>query len=337
MFNSAFAQSSFDSHNQLKVSINSEGHQMTLNIPLDKILFKIIPHYDSNGISTYNAIELEPSYRQLYSQIGFPDQNSKAAFVYPIFTQGAYSHPGFYDYYKTKCPECLTIPIPDQIQGGYSSSFKTATILKLLNYTQITDVDIDKNPNILKNFDRIVVLHNEYVTKKEFDAITNFQNVTFLFPNALYAEVKTDYSNNTITLIRGHGYPDEQVRNGFDWAYDNSKFEYNAECTDWNFYHRGKNNFSFLNCYPEYTLLTDKQMWITLHQEDPTDLFTDIDSWLRYHDDATTKAVLNDFDLQGSHVPIWIQDVGVLVLNQDISVTEFENMLDYLVEKNVIT
>jgi hypothetical protein len=32
-------------------------------------------------------------------------------------------------------------------------------------------MDIDRNPAILKKFDKIIVLHNEYVTKKEFNAI----------------------------------------------------------------------------------------------------------------------------------------------------------------------
>lgn len=213
----------------MKVVIHSEGHEQILNIPLDSILFKIVPHYNSEGISTYNTVELNPSQQSFYSKISFSSPSNKVAFVYPLFTQAAYTKFGFYDYYKNKCQTCLTVSIPDQIQGGYSSSYKTATILKLLNYSQITDVDIDKNPDILKNYDRIIVLHNEYVTKKEFDAITKHPNVTFLFPNALYAEVKTDYNNNTITLIRGHGYPSVEIRNGFEWKYDNSRFEYNAD------------------------------------------------------------------------------------------------------------
>ena len=39
-------------------------------------------------------------------------------------------------------------------------------ILKLLNYKFLSDIDIDKNPEILKNFDKVILLHNEYVTKK---------------------------------------------------------------------------------------------------------------------------------------------------------------------------
>ena len=72
----------------------------------------------------------------------------------------------------------------------------------------------------------MIVLPNEYVTKKEFDAITNHPDVVFLYPNALYAQVRTNYTDNTITLVHGHGYPDIKIKNGFGWKYDSSKYDY---------------------------------------------------------------------------------------------------------------
>ena len=79
------------------------------------------------------------------------------------------------------------------------------------------------------------MLHNEYVTEKEFDAITNYPKVVYLYPNALYAKVISNYDNNTITLIRGHEYPSPQIGNGFDWKFDNSVLEYDNSCADWKF------------------------------------------------------------------------------------------------------
>ncbi|MDE1727489.1 MAG: hypothetical protein KGH89_09565, partial [Thaumarchaeota archaeon] len=105
-----------------------------------------------------------------------------------------------------------------------------AWVLKLLNYSYVKDQDVDKNPDILKQYKRVIILHNEYVTKKEFDAITSHPDVVFLYPNALYAQVQTNYDNDTITLVRGHGYPDSAIRNGFDWKYDNSRYEYDIDC-----------------------------------------------------------------------------------------------------------
>ncbi|MDE1764623.1 MAG: hypothetical protein KGH88_10345, partial [Thaumarchaeota archaeon] len=124
--------------------------------------------------------------------------------------------------------------------------------MKLLNYPYLTDEDIDQNPGILKQYERVIVLHNEYVTKKEFDAILSHPDVVFLYPNALYAQVRTNYTDNTITLVHGHGYPDSIIKNGFDWKYDNSKYEYGVDCNNWHFYKSG--NYSMLNCYPEFAM-----------------------------------------------------------------------------------
>ena len=108
---------------------------------------------------------------------------------------------------------------------------------------------MDKNPNILSQYDKVIVLHNEYVTQKEFDAITNHTHVIYLYPNSLYAKINVNYDQHTITLLRGHGFPDKIIANGFDWKFDNSQMEYNTLCDDWNF--TAVKNGIMLNCYPE--------------------------------------------------------------------------------------
>ena len=81
------------------------------------------------------------------------------------------------------------------------------------------------------------MLHNEYVTRTMFDAITSHPNVIYLYPNALYAEIEVDYDNNTITLIRGHNYPESEIVNGFDWEFENTHpYEYDDTCLDMEFY-----------------------------------------------------------------------------------------------------
>lgn len=177
--------------------------------------------------------------------------------MYPIFTQAAYGEYGFYNYYDKECgKECLTITIPSGFTPTYSSSMGTSKVLPLLNYSRITDVDIDKNPDILKKYHKVIILHNEYVTKKEFDAITSHPHVIYLFPNALYAEVRTNYTDNTFTLVRGHGYPDSSIGNGFDWKYDNSNLEYDTTCNNMTL--ATIPNGKMLNCYPAYRSLFDK-------------------------------------------------------------------------------
>jgi hypothetical protein len=229
----------------------------------------------------------------------------------------------------------LTISIPNNFKGTYSSSIVGSYVLSTLNYSYITDVDIDKNPDILKQYKRVIVLHNEYVTKKEFDAITNHPDVVYLYPNALYAEVKSDYTTNTITLVRGHGYPDQDIRNGFGWGSDNSKYEYNVNCDDWTFY--TKANKTMLNCYPEYAMLYLPEMLVLLQKADPTELLDDTSNWLRYPNDLNySRELLLDYDINGTLIPQWVVNPAQWVLNGEINKSEFLGMLDYLYKNNII-
>jgi hypothetical protein len=203
--------------------------------------------------------ELKNELTETYKEIGFLDQEPNAAFIVPIFTSTAYWEPSFYTYYRGECnTSCLTKKIEFDKPFGFSASANAIKILDLLGYDYLTDIDVDRNPSILQSYEKIIVLHNEYVTKTEFDAITNHPKVIFLAPNALYAEVKTDYQNNTITLIRGHNYPQSEIRNGFNWQFDNSEFEYNTHCENWKFYEI--ENGVMLNCYPEYQIEVDKKL-----------------------------------------------------------------------------
>ena len=200
--------------------------------------------------------ELRPENQKLYDMLSNVD--NKTVVIYPIFTASAYDSPGFYDYYNGDCDmTCLTVHIKPILRteiGGNS-----AQILKLLDYNFLSDVEIDKNPKILENFDKVILLHNEYVTKKEFNAITSHPNVIYLYPNSLYAEVEIDYEQNAITLIRGHSYPDKEIANGFDWEFENTDpYEYDKECKNWEFYEI--TNGKMLNCYPEALIYEDSRL-----------------------------------------------------------------------------
>lgn len=176
--------------------------------------------------------------------------------ILPVFTSTAYYEPGFYTYYRGECSiSCLTKKIQYTQPYGYSASSNAAKIFELLGYKTITDVEVDKNPKILTNYKKVIVLHNEYATQKEFDAITTHPHVLYLYPNALYGKISTNYQNDTVTLIRGHGYPTKELKNGFDWKDDNSKDEYNNLCSNWKF--RDIENGKMLNCYPENIISSD--------------------------------------------------------------------------------
>jgi hypothetical protein len=235
----------------------NEGKRQSIIVLKKDLIFNTKIIDDKNSIHPkYVNIEKKPELSNFYKQVASANAFD-AVFVYPIFTQGAYSEHGFYNYYDKTCgTECLTLAIPSRIIPAYSSSMSISLILPLLNYSHITDVDIDKNPNILKKYHKVIVLHNEYVTKVEFDAITSHPNVVYLYPNALYAEVRTNYTDNTFTLIKGHGYPTPSIENGFDWKFDNSDLEYDTVCKNLTF--KTISNGKMLNCYPAYRGLFDK-------------------------------------------------------------------------------
>ena len=203
--------------------------------------------------------ELDESKLDIYQNL---KNNKKSAVVFPIFTAAAYSEPGFYTFYRGECDQefhgvlfreddCLTVKIDEEYNPGFTSSANGLQVLSLLGYDVITDITIHQNPNVLAQYEKIILLHNEYVTSVEFDAIISHPNVIYLYPNALYAEIDVNYDNNTMTLIRGHQYPDESIANGFDYAIEQEfhDYEYDSDCLEWEFIEI-ENGFH-LNCYPD--------------------------------------------------------------------------------------
>jgi len=200
---------------------------------------------------------LNPNKMDIYNEVAVWNDPQKTVVVYPYFTSVAYNEPGFYTYFRGECDDCTTTKFA-QPTPLYTSSGMGHQALTLLGYTSITDVEIDKNPGILQQFDKVIILHNEYVTRAMFDAITSHPNVIYLYPNALYAEIEVDYVDETITLIRGHNYPEPEIANGFDWEFDNTHpYEYDNLCADMEFYQI--ENGWITNCYPENFFLKDHQ------------------------------------------------------------------------------
>ena len=187
--------------------------------------------------------------------------NANAVVIYPIFTAAAYQVDGFYSYYLGYCDEsCITNLSFETFNFDYGGSGATSQILYHFGYNFLTDIEVDQNPGILDNYETVILLHNEYVTKKEFDAISTHPNLIFIHPNALYAEINVNYDDNTMTLIRGHNYPEPEIANGFDYAIEEKfhEYEYETECTNWEFIEI-ENGFH-LNCYPEAIIIKNLEI-----------------------------------------------------------------------------
>jgi len=218
---------------------------------------------DEDGTQVYKEIHflLKTENNKIYSEIGIIDESHNSVIVVPIFTLIGYNDPGFYSYYREECnTTCITdLPIRYDLRYTFESSVNAIKILRLLGYPYITDIEISKNPDILNLFDKVILLHSEYVTRVEFEAITQHPKVVYLYPNALYAEVEYNHEEDTITLIRGHGYPSSEIKNGFEWKFDNTHpFEYDTVCDDWEFFEII--NGIMLNCYPDNMIFQDEKL-----------------------------------------------------------------------------
>ena len=208
------------------------------------------------------ALGLNPNQIDKYNEVAVWNDPQKTVVVYPFLTFSAYNEPGFYDYYSGKCNDCTTTKIT-QPTVLYTSSGIGHQALTILGYPSIPDIEIDKNPSILQQFDKVIMLHNEYVTRTMFNAITNHPNVLYLYPNALYAEIEVNYMDETITLIRGHNYPEPGITNGFDWELDNTHpYEFDSVCLDMEIY-KIENGW-MTNCYPENLFLQNTEQLFKL-------------------------------------------------------------------------
>ena len=193
-----------------------------------------------------------------YNEIAlWHDDSQSTVVIFPLFTATAYAYDGFYDYFGGKCDGCTTttIKVPE---FRYTSSGNAIQAFDLLGYDIINDATLDQNPDILKRYDKVIMLHNEYVTRDMFDAVTSHPKVIYLYPNAFYAEIDVNYIDNTITLIRGHDYPlEDPVSNGFDWEFDNTHpFEFDNDCVNMELYPirdpRSNGSIHWMaNCYPD--------------------------------------------------------------------------------------
>jgi len=245
------------------------GKLIQTNVPS---LFKVMAYENDfemiDGKKIWRDVfyELDESKMMIYDEL---KNNKKSVVVFPIFTAAAYSEPGFYTFYRGDCDQefhgvlfrdddCLTVKLEEEYSPLFTSSANGVQVLNLLDYEIITDITIHQNPEILLEYEKIILLHNEYVTSIQFDAITSHPNVIYLYPNALYAEIDFDEELWEISLIRGHNYPDPLIRNGFDWKFDNSLEEYDVTCEDMKF--SKIDNGWMLNCYPENILHKSKEL-----------------------------------------------------------------------------
>jgi len=191
----------------------------------------------------------ETRYFEQYEELVAP-QNSVV--IYPILTQSAYQWGGIHHFYLGRCDTCDVVKIDEYYDPIFSVGAKSFRILEFLGYDVLDDVDIDMNPNILKKYDSVILLHNEFVTENEFLALTSHPNVIHLYPGAFNSKIIINYFDDTMILERGPAYPQSDIKSGFDWEFDNSDITDDTTCENWDFYKI--DNGYMLNCTPEFLI-----------------------------------------------------------------------------------
>lgn len=155
----------------------------------------------------------------------------RIGFVEPTFTDAAYDHKFYVFYVKyATAPSKTNITTNLNLLNSKLSLHQSGTIhnvfalihlihdiRKISNATHIsilndTDVNNGKifNKHQVNLFDILVLGHQEYVTQKEYDNlkqfVTNGGSMILMDGNVFYAQVKYFGNNDTISLIKGHGW-----------------------------------------------------------------------------------------------------------------------------------
>jgi len=163
------------------------------------------------------------------------NSQAKIAEVKPTFTAAAYRHdpPAFYDFYRlhkqdreerknvTKDLNYLTSKIPKESPLFFPEIFidvplHIKKILPNANISIISDADVHKGAIFKKNsagqyinlYDILILGVNEYVTQQEYDNLKKFVSnggtLMVLTGGSLFAEVRYNEGNNSVTLVNGH-------------------------------------------------------------------------------------------------------------------------------------
>jgi hypothetical protein len=173
------------------------------------------------------------------------DSKDRIAIIIPTFTKAAYREHAFYTfYYKYKFPpsgvhiksdlDMLTTPVIDLDVNATDSTLTNLTALiptapeDRNTWKPLTNQLVKNAPNAIITFLRdedvndghifssngsnaynvLILLHDEYVTQKEFDNLKHFVinggTIVFLDANVFMAEVSYDSAKQTATLVKGH-------------------------------------------------------------------------------------------------------------------------------------
>ena len=104
-------------------------------------------------------------------------------------------------------------PVPQKFWMPFISHVQE--VMPNATVTVMRDEDVDDGhifypDNKTNAYDVLLMFHNEYATQQEYDNLRQFVKnggtIVFIDANALYAEVRYDRNNHTVTLANGHAW-----------------------------------------------------------------------------------------------------------------------------------
>jgi hypothetical protein len=174
--------------------------------------------------------------------------------IEPVFTEAAYQSGGWYDNNKVTSVNLNYTKNWRTTFGGSEIGFNA--INKTGSVDTTNDIEVTLHPEILQAYDKVILLHNEYVTKTEYYAIMSHPNVFYGYPNSLNRFVS--YERNTtvtnpsgsITLIGYTGNPYSNAKWGEVNEFDRCS-RHGYEVVEYP-------NGNGLSCYPERLIVHNK-------------------------------------------------------------------------------
>ncbi|GEM_PF-5361667 len=179
------------------------------------------------------------------AQIALANQNVQnncpscsTAIVKPVFTHSAYQKGAFYTFYDrhkndTATQYDLNMLTTKMVYGwGHSKGALVYFYPSIKNNTINVITDVEVHNNDITQYNKLILLHNEYVTQPYYDNLRNFVErggTLILFDGSpLYAEVSYDNVANTITLLLGHYWSFDGIQAeksvGERWEQENQEF-----------------------------------------------------------------------------------------------------------------
>ena len=212
----------------------------------------------------------------------FNNDTINIALVKPTFTNAAYDN-SFYVFYGlnagvsgnqniTKYLNLLTSKVDNNIPitpGSTASSLieNIEWLMPNSNIALLTDVGVHnglifKDDNKLSNkFDVLILGHEEYVTQEEYNNLKRFVangGILILpYSNTFYTEVSYDKNNESITLVKGHGW----AFNGKS-AWSSIKERWENETSQW-----VGSNYVHMVCYSCDITFANNPFEYTHHEE----------------------------------------------------------------------